>query len=208
MAKHEGICCHLPLTWRRFRHCADRFQHGNRRVTVVAVPDETAAEDIVAGLVDEGAGLVELCGGFGPVPAAPVIKRIGDRAPVGIIGYGVESLPRISRFHLNFLAGEVRSEAFIVLVPGTDPVQDRVVHDHGNGTTFTAVSVPDIAAAEQAAAEFAEADVGLIELFGDFGARDAGRVFECGAPAASTTGLIGLSQDHTTAPGIRSFRFR
>ncbi|WP_433323207.1 DUF6506 family protein [Spirillospora sp. CA-294931] len=162
------------------------FEGGGRRVTLVAVPDEEKAAPVIAGLVDEGAGLVELCGGFGPVGAARVIAEVGDRAPVGAIGYGGESLAAISRYHLAFLAGEVQSELFLVLVPGADPDRDRVVREHGGGARFTTVAVPDIAAAERVAAEHR---VGLIELFGGFGADAVARVHAAagGAPVGSIT---------------------
>ncbi|XVQ08042.1 DUF6506 family protein [Spirillospora sp. CA-255316] len=160
------------------------FEGGGRRVTLVAVPDENEAAPVVERLVGEGAGLVELCGGFGPVGAARVIAAVGDRAPVGAIGYGSESLAAISRFHLTFLAGELQSELFLVLVPGADPERDRIVREHGGGARFTAVAVPDIAAAERVAAR---EKVGLIELFGGFGADAAARVHAAagGAPVGS-----------------------
>lgn len=154
------------------------FQHGDRRVLLVAIPDEQKAADPVAELVDRGASLVELCGGFGPVLAAPVIARVGGRVPVGAIGYGVESLELISRFHLRFEAGERQSEAFAILVPGIDPAANRVVTDHGGGRKFTVQAVPDLAAAERFAIEQADRGAGLLELFGDFGIRAAARVYE------------------------------
>ncbi|GAA2105939.1 DUF6506 family protein [Actinomadura alba] len=149
------------------------FEGGGHRVTLVAVPDEDEAAPVVAGLVGEGVGLVELCGGFGPVRAAKVIAEVGDRIPVGAIGYGAESLAEISRFHLSFLAGEVQSELFLVLVPGADPERDRIVRERGGGARFTTVAVPDIDAAERVAAQ---ETVGLIELYGGFGADAAARV--------------------------------
>ncbi|MGP4115103.1 DUF6506 family protein [Streptomyces sp. 4N509B] len=131
-----------------------------------------------------GAGLVELCGGFGPVGTARVIAEVGDRVPVGAIGYGSESLAAISRFHLAFLAGQVQSELFVVLVPGADPERDRAVFDNGGGAAFTVVAVPDVEAAERVAAG---ARVGLVELFGGLGADAAARVHAAagGAPVGS-----------------------
>lgn len=149
------------------------FEGGGHRVTLVAVPDETKAAPIVAGLVDEGAGMIELCGGFGPVGAARVIAEVGDRVPVGAIGYAAESLAEISRFHLNFLAGQNQSELFLVLVPGADPERDRYVRERGGDSRFTTVAVPDVDAAVRVAAQ---EKVGLIELYGGFGADAAARI--------------------------------
>ncbi|MEU8801224.1 DUF6506 family protein [Spirillospora sp. NPDC048819] len=160
------------------------FDGGGRRVTLVAVPDEEEAGPVVAGLVGEGAGLIELCGGFGPVGTAKVIAEVGDRAPVGAIGYGGESLAAISRYHLAYLAGRIQSDLFMVLVPGADPDRDRIVREHGGGARFTAVAVPGVEAAERVAAQ---EEAGLIELFGGFGADAVARVHTAagGTPVGS-----------------------
>ncbi|WBB63103.1 DUF6506 family protein [Streptomyces sp. WMMC500] len=162
------------------------FEAGGRRVTLLAVPDEAEAAPAIAALVTEGAGLVELCGGFGPVGAAKVIAEVGDRVPVGAIGYGSESLAAISRFHLTFLAGQDQSELFLILLPGADPRRDRLVVEREGGFGFRAVAVPDLAAAERVARE---ADVGLIEVFGGFGADAAARIHDVagGTPVGSVT---------------------
>lgn len=160
------------------------FEGGGHRVTLVAVPDEADAATVADRLIQEGAGLVELCGGFGPVGAAEVIAGVGPETPVGAIGYGRESLAAISRYHLAFLAGESQSDLFLVLVPGADPERDRVVQVHQDGGRFTAVAVPDITAAEKVAAG---ENSDLIELFGGFGADAAARVHAAagGAPVGS-----------------------
>ncbi|WP_407561164.1 DUF6506 family protein [Streptomyces sp. 184] len=162
------------------------FESGGRRVTLVAVPDEHEAAPVVANLVAEGAGLVELCGGFGPLGAAKVIAEVGDRAPVGAIGYGSESLAAISRFHLTFLAGQDQSELFLMLLPGADPRRDRLVIRRPGGFSFRGVAVPDLAAAERVVQE---EKVGLIELFGGFGADAAARIHEVagGTPVGTVT---------------------
>ncbi|WP_217922245.1 DUF6506 family protein [Miltoncostaea oceani] len=55
-------------------------------------PDEGSAARVAATLADEGVGLIELCGGFGPEGAARVIAAVGGRVPVGTVGFGIESL--------------------------------------------------------------------------------------------------------------------
>jgi hypothetical protein len=59
------------------------------RTYFVAVPDASAAPEVVTQLVDEeGVELIELYGGFRPADAARVIDAIDARAPVGIPSYG------------------------------------------------------------------------------------------------------------------------
>lgn len=65
---------------------------GACRTVLVGVPDVPAGVALAAGLVDDGAQLLELCGGFGPVGTAAVIEAIGARVPVGAVGYGPESV--------------------------------------------------------------------------------------------------------------------
>ncbi|MEO3764651.1 DUF6506 family protein [Streptomyces sp. B8F3] len=165
------------------------FESGGRRLTLLAVPDEAEAAPLIADLVTEGAGLVELCGGFGPVGAAKVIAEVGDRVPVGAIGYGSESLAAVSRFHLTFLAGQDQSELFLMLLPGADPRRDRLVVEREGGFGFRAIAVPDLAAAEREAREVRGSNVGLIEIFGGFGADAAARVHAVsgGIPVGSVT---------------------
>jgi hypothetical protein len=47
--------------------------------------------EIAKGLVAEGAQLIELCGGFGPLWVARVTESIGGAVPVGTVMYGPES---------------------------------------------------------------------------------------------------------------------
>lgn len=65
---------------------------GSCRTVLVGVPDAAAGVALAAGLVDDGAQLLELCGGFGPVGTAAVIEAIDGRVPVGAVGYGPESV--------------------------------------------------------------------------------------------------------------------
>jgi hypothetical protein len=55
------------------------------------VPSVADAPAVAAGLVDEGAQLIELCGAFGPSGTAAVVAAVGDRVPVGGVYYGGEA---------------------------------------------------------------------------------------------------------------------
>lgn len=43
-------------------------------------------------LDDYDVQLIELCGGFGPIWAAKIIEAVGHRVPLGVVGYGPESV--------------------------------------------------------------------------------------------------------------------
>ena len=69
---------------------------GGCRTVLVGVPDVAAGVALAARLVDDGAQLLELCGGFGPAGAAAVLEAIGHRIPVGAVGYGPESVAGVA----------------------------------------------------------------------------------------------------------------
>jgi hypothetical protein len=69
---------------------------GGLKTTIVAVPDKEAARGVAAELVDAGAQSIELCGAFGSSGAASVIEAVGDRVPVGVVGYGPEAIPGLA----------------------------------------------------------------------------------------------------------------
>lgn len=79
-------------------------EHGGKRTTFVAIPDDDAIARVARDLVDEGAERIELCGGLGPVPAARVIEAIGGRVPVGAILFGVESVTGTADYKARFEA--------------------------------------------------------------------------------------------------------
>jgi predicted polyphosphate/ATP-dependent NAD kinase len=62
------------------------------RTILLGVPTVDAGVKLAARLVDDGAQLLELCGGFGPVGTARVLAAIDNRVPVGAVGYGPESV--------------------------------------------------------------------------------------------------------------------
>lgn len=73
------------------------ISRGGLTTTIVAVPDRESAVDVARGLVDAGAQSLELCGGIGQLTAAKVIEAVGDRVPVGLATYSVESMHGLVR---------------------------------------------------------------------------------------------------------------
>jgi 2-keto-3-deoxy-6-phosphogluconate aldolase len=72
------------------------IERGGLTTIVVAVPDRSDAARVAVELVDGGAQSIELCGGFGPQGAADVIAAVGDRVPVGAVGYGAEAIHQLA----------------------------------------------------------------------------------------------------------------
>lgn len=76
----------------------DRFvldRHSFRSM-IVAVPDQSAAEQVAVDLVNSGVQFIELCGIFGPVGTAKVIEATGGRVPVGSVNFGAESIDALA----------------------------------------------------------------------------------------------------------------
>jgi hypothetical protein len=75
-----------------------------QRTTLVAVPDAAKAAEVALDLVDEGAQLIELCGGFSTAAVADVVRAVGDRVPVGHVTFSVESVPGAAAYNEAFMA--------------------------------------------------------------------------------------------------------
>ncbi len=65
------------------------------RMTTIGVAHVEQGSDAARRLVADGAQLIELCGGFGPIWTAKVIEAIDDAVPVGAVAYGPEAIDRI-----------------------------------------------------------------------------------------------------------------
>ncbi len=65
------------------------------RMTTIGVAHVEQGNDAARRLVADGAQLIELCGGFGPIWTAKVIEAIDDAVPVGAVAYGPEAIDRI-----------------------------------------------------------------------------------------------------------------
>lgn len=78
------------------------LDHAGGRMTIVAVPDPSAAPAAARELVDAGAERIEMCGGMGTVPTAAVIEAVGDRATVAAVLFGFESMPAVAAYRTRF----------------------------------------------------------------------------------------------------------
>jgi hypothetical protein len=119
--------------------------------------------------------VIELCGGMGPVPQAAVLAEVGDRATIGTVMYGFESLTPGAAYKAGFAAGEFLPAAFLYLEPGSDPAVDRTVKAD-DATHTTIVAVPDTEAAVATARELIAEGVRLIELYGGLGPEVAAQI--------------------------------
>jgi len=83
---------------------ADRFviERDGQRTSLVPVPDESAAASVALELIDEGAELIELCGGFGLAEAARVVEAVGGRVPVGHVNFALESVTGAASYKARF----------------------------------------------------------------------------------------------------------
>ena len=83
---------------------ADRvvIDRGGIQNVLVPVPEPSLSAEVAVQLVDEGARLIELCGGHGLVWAATVIEAVGDRAPVGAVTFGPEAAGGLTAFRTLF----------------------------------------------------------------------------------------------------------
>jgi hypothetical protein len=155
----------------------DRFDlgRGAATTTILPAPDPETAARIAAELVDDGVEVVQLCGASGPLWTAQVTNAVGNRALVGTVLFGMESLTSVADYKHRFSAGEPLSEAFIIKQNSADPVTDRIVKH-----PRTYIAVPDDTTAATVAAELDNRPGGLdlIELFGRFGPGGTAQVIE------------------------------
>jgi hypothetical protein len=153
------------------------FRSGGHTTTIVLVPDPDAVPGAAADLAALGAETIELCGGLGPVPQAAAQAAVGDRARVGAVAFGFESLDGAAAYKAGFADGAFLPGALLVLHPGADPAVDVVTHDDPVAPS-TFVAVPDVAAAAEVARRFADDGTRLFELYGGLGAPGAAAVLD------------------------------
>ena len=68
------------------------MQSGNLVTIISGVKDVSEAPATAAQLCGEGVELIELCGAFGALGAAPVIEAVQGKIPIGFVGYGPEAI--------------------------------------------------------------------------------------------------------------------
>jgi Family of unknown function (DUF6506) len=148
---------------------------GSRTILIAADPD--AIESAAIQAVHDGAERVELCGALGPLWHAKVLQAVGDRASVGAVMFGFESLTGVADYKARY-GSEFLREAFVYVQPGSDPAVDRTVTENEHSRTYF-VAVPDVSAAPEVAEQLVgEEGVQLIELYGGVQPADAARVIE------------------------------
>jgi hypothetical protein len=84
---------------------ADRtiIERAGQRTLLVPVPSPSDAPEVARRLVEEeGASLIELCGGFALADASRVADAVGDRVPVGHVTFAVDAVPAAARFNAAF----------------------------------------------------------------------------------------------------------
>jgi 6-phosphofructokinase len=78
------------------------FEHAGGRITIVLVPAPDAVPAAAEQLVQEGVQRLETCGGLGTASAAAAMEAVGDRASVGAVAFGFESLPGAASYRARF----------------------------------------------------------------------------------------------------------
>ena len=68
------------------RHCA-WVETSEVHVLTIAVQDRESATRVARELVEHGIQAIELCGGFGHLGAAEVVRAIEGKIPVGVVRF-------------------------------------------------------------------------------------------------------------------------
>jgi Family of unknown function (DUF6506) len=78
------------------------FEHAGGRITIVLVPGPDAVPAAAEQLVRAGVARLETCGGLGTASAVAAMDAVGDRARVGAVAFGFESLPGAASYRARF----------------------------------------------------------------------------------------------------------
>ncbi|WP_083649748.1 DUF6506 family protein [Amycolatopsis sp. CB00013] len=89
------------------KHRLVREHAGGGRTTVVSVPDSPAAVRIARELADAGTEAIEICGGTSLTIARDVAAAVGDRVPVSLVAWPVDSIERAAAYKAEFEAENV-----------------------------------------------------------------------------------------------------
>lgn len=176
----------------------DRFvrESAAGKTTIVAVADMTQIATVASELVDQGARLVELCGGVSPTWRSRTSKALGGRAKVSSATFGIESLEAAAKYNQAFNEGRETKQAFILLEPDSNPHTDRfILTPHSIPTPL--IPVPDEGTAARVASDLAADNVLLIELYGGFSTEGIERVIEA-VDGRSAVGVGSFTVDDVT----------
>lgn len=72
-------------------HCAT-MQSASFKMTAVGVSRLDDGVAVARRLANDGAQLIELCGGFDAATTARIVAAVGPKVPVGRVAYGPEAL--------------------------------------------------------------------------------------------------------------------
>lgn len=94
------------ILWEDADPNSDRIvrETAQERLTIAFVPTVDAAAAVASQLVENGAELIELCGGFGLDAGAVVSKAVQGRAAVGAVAFGIESITQAAAYKAKFEA--------------------------------------------------------------------------------------------------------
>ena len=146
------------------------IEHGDSRIDIAAASKPSTAAKVANHLVQEGASLIELCGGASTNWLAEVSTAVSSTIPIGLVTYPFESLDTIAEYKARFESNKVTEDegtVFIIKSDEANPSVDQITTSHGGGwTEFIAVS-NELQAAHIAAERSADGAT-LIELYGGF----------------------------------------
>lgn len=80
-------------------------QNAHEKLTIAFVPSVDTAAVVANELVEQGAELIELCGGFGLDAGSVVSRSVAGRAAVGAVSFGIESITQAAAYKAKFEAG-------------------------------------------------------------------------------------------------------
>lgn len=114
---------------------ADRLRQEKDSVRRIFVPvgdSSTAAATAVDLLKEEQVSRIEVCGALGLRTGAAVLEATGERVPVEVCTFGIESLESALEFDRKITSGNSVSVAMLFVLPGSDPHADSITIERGN----------------------------------------------------------------------------
>lgn len=81
-------------------------ENAHERLTIAFVSNVDEASVVALELIDQGAELIELCGGFGLEAGAVVSHAVAGRAAIGTVTFGIESISQAAAYKTRFQMGD------------------------------------------------------------------------------------------------------